>query len=285
LRYLCDLRFIEIACLDACASWQLALPFGEVMWNRTKRLVNSYLDNLIDKVEKPDQQVQNAGTVKASQLGANAVESLANVKIFEKKITETEAKIATLESRIPLLTNDTQKMILQSQLDTSRAELLDLQQRLTEARGSAIRAQKAMKEHPGQVRETMNNARLAEMGETVAGAAMPTSTDDPFWIMDEMKSKIEQRAAASSAQTTDAKIAAADAELEKPGALVDDLLSQYKRDVAAESTNVARPAAQNTAPPKVAESQRQQENQPDKKTDSSSGGKSLASADEIKSLD
>src|SRR5262249_44324406 len=159
----------------------------------------------IDKVEKPDQQVQNAGTVKASQLGANAVETLANVKMFEKKITETEAKIATLESRIPLLSNDTQKMMLQSQLDTSRAELLDLQQRLAESRGAAIRAQKAMKEHPGQVQETVNNARLAQMGETTAGTAMPTSTDDPFWIMDEMKSKIEQRSAMSSAQATDAK--------------------------------------------------------------------------------
>jgi len=55
------------------------------MWNRTKRLVNSYLDNLIDKVESPDNQVQQAGSVKASQLGANAVESLATVKLFEKK--------------------------------------------------------------------------------------------------------------------------------------------------------------------------------------------------------
>ncbi|HZS44567.1 MAG TPA: hypothetical protein VFC63_05650 [Blastocatellia bacterium] len=249
------------------------------MWNRTKRLVNSYLDNLIDKVEKPDQQVQDAGTVKASQLGASAVESLANVKMFEKRITETEAKIATLESRIPLLSNDTQRMIMQSQLDTSRAELLDLQQRLTQARGSAIQAQKAMKEHPGQVRETMNNARLAQMGETLAGTSMPTKADDPFWVMDEMKSKIEQRSAVSSAQTADARIAAADAELEKPESVVDDLLSQYKRDVASE--RVSPPVNQTVSPPKVAESKAQ----PEPKEETATGGKSLASADEIKSLD
>src|SRR5947199_106153 len=135
------------------------------MWNRTKRLVNSYLDNLIDKVESPDKQVQEAGTVKASQLGSNAVEALATVKLFEKRITELEAKIATLESRIPLVSNSTQKMLLQSQLDTSRAELLDLQQRIMVARGTAIQAQKAVKEHPHKVHETMNNARLAQMGE------------------------------------------------------------------------------------------------------------------------
>src|SRR5258708_15778674 len=133
------------------------------MWNRTKRLVNSYLDNLIDKVESPDKQVEQVGAVKSSQLGSNAVEALATVKLFEKRITELEAKIATLESRIPMITNSTQKMLLQSQLDTSRAELLDLQQRVMVARGTAIQAQKAAKEHPHKVHETMNNARLAQM--------------------------------------------------------------------------------------------------------------------------
>ena len=246
------------------------------MWNRTKRLVNSYLDNLIDKVESPDKQVQQAGAVKSSQLGTNAVEALATVKLFEKKITELEAKIATLESRIPMITNSTQKMLLESQLETSRAELLDLQQRVMVARGTAIQSQKAVKEHPHKVHETMNNARLAQMGEALAGSAGgATSTDDPFWVMDEMKNKIEQRNAMSGSMTADAKIAAADAELEKPGAAVDDLLSQYKRDLASQPLEEVRPVA--PAPVSQKESTK-----PDEKP---SGGKTLAQADDIKSLD
>ena len=56
------------------------------MWRRTKRLINSYLDNMIEKTSSPDKDIRALTRGEVARLNEYEVQSRASVKMFEKEI-------------------------------------------------------------------------------------------------------------------------------------------------------------------------------------------------------
>ena len=58
------------------------------MWNRTKRLINSYLDELIERTSGPDKDVRQITRAEVARLNELEVQTLASVKLFEKELAD-----------------------------------------------------------------------------------------------------------------------------------------------------------------------------------------------------
>ncbi|HWX42438.1 MAG TPA: hypothetical protein VN345_14905, partial [Blastocatellia bacterium] len=69
------------------------------MWERTKRLVNSYLDNLIEKTGRPDSEVRDMTRGEVARLNEVEVQARASVKVFEKQVAALEVKMNALVER------------------------------------------------------------------------------------------------------------------------------------------------------------------------------------------
>src|SRR5215510_14184104 len=73
------------------------------MWQRTKRLINAYLDDLIQRVSGPDREVRQVTRAELSRLNEVEVQARASAKMFEKEKAELELKIGGLLERGRLL--------------------------------------------------------------------------------------------------------------------------------------------------------------------------------------
>jgi hypothetical protein len=73
------------------------------MWDRTKRLINSYLDELIERTSSPDKDVRQVTRGEIARLNELEVQSLASVKMFEKELAQVELKILGTAEREKLL--------------------------------------------------------------------------------------------------------------------------------------------------------------------------------------
>jgi len=204
------------------------------MWKRAKRVINSYLDNLISKFEEPDAALQHATQVKASALGQSAAESLATQKLFEKRIAELELEIATVETRIRIAEGSPDKVARLSQhLQTLQAELADLQARLPQARQASAQAMRALKEHKHDIGQAITDSNLADIKETIANTSGAFSSDAIGVTFDEMRDKILLKAQASHLLDSEPDL--------EPQQNVDDILSQYKRRMEAGANPTAQP--------------------------------------------
>src|SRR5712691_7854980 len=63
------------------------------MWQRTKRLINSYLDNLIDRSTGPDREAREVTRAELARLSELEVQTRASAKVLEKELVEVELKI------------------------------------------------------------------------------------------------------------------------------------------------------------------------------------------------
>jgi len=69
------------------------------MWNRTKRLINSYLDELIERASSPERDVRQVTRAELARLNELEVQTLASVKMFERELAEIELKMIGLSER------------------------------------------------------------------------------------------------------------------------------------------------------------------------------------------
>ena len=69
------------------------------MWNRTKRMISSYLDEMIEKVSSPDKEVRAVTRAEIARLNELEVQTLASVKLAEKELAEVELKMVGLAER------------------------------------------------------------------------------------------------------------------------------------------------------------------------------------------
>src|SRR5438309_5653762 len=63
------------------------------MWQRTKRLINSYLDNLIERSTGPDREAREVTRAELARLSELEVQTRASAKVLEKELVEVELKI------------------------------------------------------------------------------------------------------------------------------------------------------------------------------------------------
>nr|AIA14068.1 Unknown Function [uncultured bacterium] len=207
------------------------------MWNRTKRLINSYLDDLIERASSPDKDVRQVTRAEIARLNELEVQTLASVKMFEKELAEVELKILGIAEREKMARERGDLIAAESagrELVTLASHRDLLKQQISEAKSSAARA-RALREQRKQMGEDLaNETHLTSMRENIAGIQTPFSSSDPSSTIEEMRAKLNRPASAS----TDPRLAEAEREYEEQAkrARIDEMLSRYKESTAGTDT-------------------------------------------------
>ena len=221
------------------------------MWNRTKRLINSYLDDLIERASSPDKDVRQVTRAEIARLNELEVQTLASVKMFEKELAEVELKILGIAEREKMARERGDLIAAESagrELVTLAAHRDLLKQQISEAKSSAARARSLREERKRTGEDLANETHLTSMRENLAGIQSPFDANDPSSTLEEMRMKLNRPASAS----TDPRLAEAEREYEEQAkrARIDEMLSRYKESTAGTDTTApqtSQPASSQSA--------------------------------------
>ena len=221
------------------------------MWNRTKRLINSYLDDLIERASSPDKDVRRVTRAEIARLNELEVQTLASVKMFEKELAEVELKILGIAEREKMARERGDLIAAESagrELVTLASHRDLLKQQISEAKSSAARARALREERKRTGEDLANETHLTSMRENLAGIQTPFDANDPSSTLEEMRMKLNRPASAS----TDPRLAEAEREYEEQAkrARIDEMLSRYK-----ESTTGTETIAPQTSQPAPSQTQ------------------------------
>jgi len=214
------------------------------MWNRTKRLINSYLDDLIERASGPDRDAREITRAELTRLNELEVQTRASAKMLEKELAEVQLKMIGVAERERIARDRGDSAAASaagSQLVTLGAERDLIRQQIAEASGAAERARALREERRRQGEDLATDTHLTTMRENLSSVQRPFDSTDPAGTIDEMRARIQR----SSGALTDNRVAEADRELEKERARasVEDMLARYKQgSVSSEMSPPTQPA-------------------------------------------
>jgi hypothetical protein len=203
------------------------------MWNRTKRLINSYLDELIERVSAPDREAREVTRAELARLNELEIQTRASAKMLEKELAEVQLKMVGVTERERLAREQGDSAAASAAgtlLVTLGAQRDLIKQQLGEAAAAAERARSLREEHRRLGEELANETHLTAMRENLSSIQTPFDSTDPSATIEEMRSRIGR----SGASLTDNRVAEADRELEaeRAKARVEETLSRYKQGAA-----------------------------------------------------
>lgn len=202
------------------------------MWRRTKRMINSYLDNMIEKTSSPDKDIRTLTRGEMARLNEYEVQSRASVKLFEKELAESDLKIIGLAEREKIFRAEGNHTAADRAAETIQALAAQrdlLKQQIAEAGAAAERAKALREVRKEQGTELANDMYLTEMRENIASVHSGFGATDPASTIDEMRARLQSTAIPS----LDAQVADADRELKaiEIKSQVDDVLARYKNQL------------------------------------------------------
>jgi adenine-specific DNA methylase len=224
------------------------------MWHRTKRLINSYLDDLIQRVSSPDRELRGVTRAEIARLHELEVQTRASAKMLDKELAEVGLKILGVAERERIARergDEATALAAGKQLVTLSAQRDLIMQQLGEANAAAERARSLREERRLQGEDLAAETHLTAMRENLSSIQAPFDRTDPSSTIDEMRERLRR----SGASLTDSRVADADRELEveRARAQVEDALSRYKQGITGSepqtSTQGATPLAAPTAVP------------------------------------
>ena len=203
------------------------------MWHRTKRLINSYLDDLIQRVSSPDREARGVTRAEIARLHELEVQTRASAKILDKELAEVGLKILGVAERERIARergDEASALAAGKQLVTLSAQRDLIMQQLGEANAAAERARALREERRLQGEDLAAETHLTAMRENLSSIQTPFDTTDPSSTIDEMRERLRR----SGASLTDTRLADAERELEaeRSRAQVEDVLSRYKQSAA-----------------------------------------------------
>lgn len=199
------------------------------MWQRTKRLINSYLDDLISRASSPDREAREVTLGELARLGELEVQTRASAKILEKELAEIDLKILGVAER-ERMARERGDLALATeagrQLLNLDAERNVIKQQLAEANSAAERARTLREDRRRTGEDLAMETHLTSMRENLSSIQSPFDSTDPAATLEEMRGRI--RAGGTS---IDNRVADADRELEaeRARAQVEEMLSRYKQ--------------------------------------------------------
>ncbi len=224
------------------------------MWHRTKRLINSYLDDLIQRVSGPDREARGVTRAEVVRLNELEVQTRASAKVLEKELAEVGLKILGVAERERIARergDDASASTAGSQLVALSAQRDLIKQQLGEANAAAERARALREERRLLGEDLATETHLTAMRENLSSVQTPFASTDPAATIDEMRERLRR----SGASLVDNRVADADRELEaeRARARVEDVLSRYKQGVSggepqSQTHGTAPPAAPATTP-------------------------------------
>ena len=246
------------------------------MWHRTKRLINSYLDDLIQRVSSPENDARGITRAEITRLHELEVQTRASAKMLEKELAEVGLQILGVAERERLFRergDEAAASAAGGQLATLSAHRDLIMQQLGEAKAAAERARALREERRIQGEELASETHLTAMRENLSSVHAPFDSTDPSGTIDEMRERLRR----SGASLTDTRVADADRELEaeRARARVDDALARYKQGVSGDLPQTLTSTSQ--APPTTTAASDAVESSPDDKT--TGQGKTLGRTD------
>ncbi|HJQ68198.1 MAG TPA: PspA/IM30 family protein [Blastocatellia bacterium] len=218
------------------------------MWNRLKRLFRSIFGGLIESAEDPElilQQTIRDMREKVPQMQNNVAQVMATQKLLEKEVTTLEREIVDYDAKV-------KAAIKQGRDDIARTYITALQEKQTAldrsrtqldtARAATEQAKKFLqnyilqvKKRTAEAQQLVNEARAAKMQEQLAQTMASFQVGDDAGTFDEMRERIQRRAAAAEARmdlaTSGTEAQIADIERESLNIQVEDSLQAYKRQM------------------------------------------------------
>jgi hypothetical protein len=221
------------------------------MWDRTKRLINSYLDDLISRANSPDREAPEVTRGELARLNELEIQTRASAKILEKEQAEIDLKILGIAERERLARERGDAATAAEagrQLLNLDAQRNLIKQQLAEANTAAERARSLREERRRQGEELATDSHLTRMRENLSSIQAPFDSTDPASTIDEMRGRIR-----SSASLIDNRVAEADRELaaEKSRAQVEEMLARYKQGIKPIEEPQPPQQATSTAPPEA----------------------------------
>jgi phage shock protein A len=218
------------------------------MWNRLKRLFRSIFGGLIESAEDPElilQQTIRDMREKVPQMQNNVAQVMATQKLLEKEVYTLEREIVDYDAKVKAAiktgrddiarTYITALQEKQTAMDRSRAQLETARTATEQAKKFLQNYILQVKKRTSQAQQLVNEARAAKMQEQLAQTMASFQVGDDAGTFDEMRERIQRRAAQAEARMdlatggTEAQIA--DIERESLNIQVEDSLLAYKRQM------------------------------------------------------
>ena len=196
------------------------------MWDKTKRLINSYLDNLIERTNAPDSEVRSVTRGEVARLTELEVQARASAKMLEKELAEVELKLIGVAERAKLLPDPT---AVSSEIQNLSAHRDLLRTQIREAASSADKARALREQRKYEGDDLELQSQLTSIQETTAGVHSGFDVNDPASVIDEMRSRMGR----SAASEQELKVQEADSHIEaqRKQSKIDELLASYKQSV------------------------------------------------------
>ena len=218
------------------------------MWNRVKRLFRAVFGGLIDKAEDPElvlQQVIRDMRDKVPQMNENVAQVMATQKLLEKEVLNLEREITDLDAKIKAAIKQGRDDIAKTYISSLQEKQTSLERSREQLEQSRVASQKAMqfrdnyllqmKKKSNEAMQLINQAKQTKMQEQLAATMATFQVGDEASSFDEMRDKINRRAAAAEARmdlaTTGVDSKIQDIEREAFNIQVDDTLAAYKRQL------------------------------------------------------
>jgi hypothetical protein len=195
-------------------------------------MINSYLDEMIEKASSPDKEVRAVTRGEVARLNELEVQSRASAKMFEKEMAEIDLKILALAEREKIFRQQGDDKTADRATETIQALAAQrdlLKQQIGEANASAEKAKDLREERKIQGTDLSNEIYLTQMRDTTASVNTGFGVGDPASTLDEMRARLS----ATSVPSLGAQLAEADRELKaiESKSKIDDVLSRYKNQL------------------------------------------------------
>lgn len=218
------------------------------MWARLKRLFRSIFGGLIEKAEDPElilQQTIRDMREKVPQMQNNVAQVMATEKLLQREVTTLEREIVDYDSKIKAAIKTGRDDIARTYITALQEKQVALDRSKTQletARTATEQAKKFLqnyilqvKKRTAEAQQLVNEARAAKMQEQLAQTMATFQIGDDAGSFEEMRERIQRRAAAAEARmevaTGGIEAQIQDIERESLSIQIEDTLSAYKRQM------------------------------------------------------
>jgi phage shock protein A len=218
------------------------------MWQRLKRLFRSIFGGIIERAEDPElilQQTIRDMREKVPQMQNNVVQVMATQKLLEKEVVILEREIKEFDAKVKASITQGRDDIARTYITALQEKQVALERSRAQLETATVAGEQAkkflenyilqVKKKTAEAQQLVNEARAAKMQEQLSQTMASFQIGDDAGTFQEMREKIQRRAAAAEARMdlatggVEAKIA--DIERESLNLQVDDTLLAYKRQM------------------------------------------------------
>jgi phage shock protein A len=218
------------------------------MWNRLKRLFRSIFGGLIERAEDPElilQQVIRDMREKVPQMQSNVAQVMATEKLLQKEVVVLEREIVEFDAKVKAAIKTGRDDIARTYITALQEKQTALERSKTQLQSASAATEQAkrflqnyilqMKKRTAEAQQLVNEARAAKMQEQLAQTMASFQVGDDAGTFDEMRERIQRRAASAEARmelaTGGVEAQIQDIEREALNLQVEDTLSAYKRQM------------------------------------------------------